>query len=293
MRDGRPWGLDGPEFLVLYAVALAAVCCLVVFLRGVARGREFRSDDHVQLGTYERAYLNGGADRVADTALAGLLEAAAVRTSRRHDLAVVKPGKARDEHQQLVLDRIQRSDRTVAHVRRSVRQRGQCAALLRSLRERGLLAPPLLSGIVLGARLLIPLLAAVGLARLITGVEQGYPVGFLLLELVATWGAWAVFRETCPHPPATWLGEAVKLGDPVPEDRGDAAGKHRRFRRFDRSHAQRFHQDAATKVAVGGLRAYPDSMVARLLAPPKSSGGGAGGVAAGGGGGGGCGGGGA
>lgn len=134
MRDGRPWDLNGPEFLVLCAVALAAVCCLIVFVRGAARGREFRKDDHVELTTYERAYLNGGPHRVADSALVGLVEAGAVRNSRRRDLTVVKPGKARDEYQQLALERIEATDRTVpacgapcASAGSSGRSRGVCA----------------------------------------------------------------------------------------------------------------------------------------------------------------------
>lgn len=138
MRDGRPWGLNGPEFLLLYAVVLAVVCGVLVFVRGVARGREFRNDDRVELTTYERAYLNGGANRVADAALAGLIESWCVRISSRRDLAVIKPRKARDEYQKFVADQIDNAGaNTVVRVRRAMRRNDDCASLVRSLRERG------------------------------------------------------------------------------------------------------------------------------------------------------------
>lgn len=150
--------------------------------------------------------------------------------------------------------------------------------------------------VVLGARALFLVLVAIGIVRAVNGMVQGYPVGFLVMELVATGLVWSWFQQTCRHPLLTWRGEAVRLGDPVPEDREDGAGQHRRYRKFERRDADSAGQNAATKVAVGGLGKYPDTVTARLLAPPRSSGGGgagAGGVAGGGGGGGGCGGGGA
>jgi uncharacterized protein (TIGR04222 family) len=297
MRDGRPWGLNGPEFLPVYAVALAVVCGVVVFARGVARGREFRNDEHVELTACERAYLNGGADRVADTALAGLIESWGVRISSRRDLAVIKPRKARDEHQKFVVDQIDNAGAsTVARVRRAVRRKGSCAPLVRSLRERGLIASARMERVVRAARALIPALVAIGVVRAVNGIAQGYPVGFLVMELFATGLVWSWFQQSCRPPLLTWRGEAVRLGDPVPEDREDERGQHRRYRKFDRRDADSAKQNAAAEVAVGGLRRYPDAATARLLAPPRSSGGGtgAGGFAGGGGGGGGgCGGGGA
>lgn len=156
---------------------------------------------------------------------------------------------------------------------------GEFGPFARRLRESSLIASPRMSAAVFGARLLIPLRAVVGVARLVNGAAQRYPVGFLVLELFATWIAWARFKDSCAHPLATWLGEAVKLGDPVPEDCADSSGKHHRFRKFVERDAQRVQRDAAAKVAAGGLEAYPDGMAARLLQPSKSSGGGAGGAA--------------
>lgn len=296
MRDGRPWGLNGPEFLLVYALALVAVCGVIVFVRGVARGRGFSNDEHVELTSSERAYLNGGAERVADTALAGLIESWGVRISSRRDLAVIKPRKARDEHQKFIVDQIDNAGAsTVARVRRAVRRKGSCAPLVRSLRERGLIASARVEHAVLAARALIPALAASGVVRAVNGIAQGYPVGFLVMELFATGLVWTWFQQSCRHPLLTWQGEAVKLGDPIPEDREDEWGQHHRYRKFDRRDEGSVKQNAAAKVAVGGLGRYPDTATARLLAPPRSSGGGAGagGFAGGGGGGGGCGGGGA
>lgn len=66
----EPWGLTGPQFLVLYGFALLLACDAVVVGYSRARRSNFRGDVRVELGTYERAYLNG-AHRVADTAVAG------------------------------------------------------------------------------------------------------------------------------------------------------------------------------------------------------------------------------
>ncbi|TWF93857.1 TIGR04222 domain-containing membrane protein [Saccharopolyspora dendranthemae] len=82
----QPWGLSGPEFLLLYGIALVVWCAIVVVVRTVVKqASKSRTDSHV-LGLYERAFLHGGSDRVADTALAGLIEAGRVRVTRSRKL---------------------------------------------------------------------------------------------------------------------------------------------------------------------------------------------------------------
>lgn len=289
MRNGRPWGLSGPEFLELYGSALAAVIvlCGIVWLiprLGRARGR-----DSAEMGLYEQAFLNGGARRVADTALAGLLAARTVRINRQRQVSV-NPGEKKppqDEFQELLLNDLQGRDRLFGMlriVRSAVRRSGLCEPLERGLRERGLIASTGLRWLAFGLLGLFPLLIAVGVVRAVHGAHLGYPVAFLNVELVATLIAWLLCSRLLAHPLRTAAGEAVRHRDLTPS--GDLAAGTDRSR-------------AARRVARNGLQDYPDTRIANLLQPPKSSGGaggagggfGGGGHGGGGHGGGGCGGG--
>lgn len=296
MRADPPWGLSGPAFVVLYGFALVLVCCAVAVARAAARRPDFRDDTPVELGRYERAFLNGGAHRVADTAVAGLLAAGKLRISRQRRIAFVGPGEPEDEFQRLVRHHLDShhldgyhpdSSATVRDVRRAVRQSGACEPLVRSLRERQLLVPARVRRRVLGVTALFPLLMLVGVVRAVNGEVLGRPIGNLLVELLITGTAWWIAATACQQPLVTRFGAAVQPGDPVPEQ--SWTDQPRRFRPF-RHHGQASLEaqplEAASAVAVGGLAAYPDSTIAKLVDPGGSGGGG--GVA--GGGGGGCGG---
>jgi uncharacterized protein (TIGR04222 family) len=285
MRNGRPWGLSGPEFLELYGFALVAVVvlCGIVWLMprpGRAHGR-----DSAEVGLYEQAFLNGGATRVADTALAGLLAARTVRINRMRQVSVHPREKKppQDEFQELLLNGLKGRTRLfgmLRAVRSTIRRSGLCEPLERGLRERGLIVSAGVRRLAFGLLALFPLLLAAGVVRAVNGAYLGYPVAFLIMELIVTLIAWRLCSRLLAHPLRTAAGEAVRRRDLTPP--GDA-GK-------DRSRA-------AARVARKGLQDYPDTRIANLLHPPKSSGGAGGGGGFGGGhgggghGGGGCGGG--
>jgi uncharacterized protein (TIGR04222 family) len=69
------WGISGPEFLPLYVVLLGVTVLVVV----PARRRVLAVPDGAalpaRLDRYEVAYLNGGCDLVATTAVSSLLRA--------------------------------------------------------------------------------------------------------------------------------------------------------------------------------------------------------------------------
>lgn len=136
----EPWGLDGSTFSSLYGFALVLACCAVALACAAARRPSFNDAVPVELGTYECAYLNGGAHRVADTALAGLVAAGKVRITRRGEVAFVGPKEPEDSFQQLVREHLNGRSR-VSDVRRAVRPSGECAPLERSLRDQELLVP--------------------------------------------------------------------------------------------------------------------------------------------------------
>lgn len=277
----QPWGLSGPEFLLLYGIALVVWCAIVVVARAeVKRTGEPRTDGHV-LGLYERAFLHGGSDRVADTALAGLIEAGRVRVTRSRKLHRISTDGKDDDVQREVLVPAGREG-TIASPRKAIRLSGHCDVLRDRLVEEGLLVGPraraVLGVLVWG----FPLLALIAVVRGVNGVRLGYPVGYLVLATAATLVLWAIAAQKC--------------GDPLRTDAGDAVGTPPSL--AERANAAAVlgtvaGGSAAELVAVAGLSAYPDATVARLLNTSGSGGGAASGASSscGGGGGGGCGGG--
>lgn len=303
MRVGRPWGLSGPEFLELYGLALVGlvVLCVVVWLlpRLGRAGRDRANQDHAEVGPYELALLNGGTGRVADAALAGLLEARKVRINRMRHVSVhttEEKGPA-DEFQQVVVDHLRGRTTMVGMlrgVRRALRRSGLCEPLERGLRERGLIVSAGARRLVFGLLALFPLLGVIGVVRAVHGAALGYPVGFLLVELVVTLVTWGLLARLLAHPQRTAAGEAARHVDLTPSEDLETAGPSSARPQLGRPSGR-----AATRVASRGFGEYPDKRLAGLLRPTRSGGGagagfgGSSGGGCGGGGGGGCGGGGA
>ncbi|GAB3679017.1 TIGR04222 domain-containing membrane protein [Saccharopolyspora tripterygii] len=275
----QPWGLSGPEFLLLYGMGLIVWCAIVVVARAVVKDMGKPVGETGGLGLYERAYLHGGSDRVADTALAGLIHDGRVRVSRSRKLHRVSTQGEDDEVQREVLA-LAGSEGTISEPRKAIRLSGHCDTLRRRLVEEGFLVP---SGAHAVLRLLVwgfPILALIAVVRGVNGVRLGYPVGFLFFEFAVTLLLWGGAAHKCGHPLRT------KAGDAVGKPSSTAVGS---------GHAvvgPLVGGAAAELVAFAGLSAYPDPTVVRLL-NTSSSGGAASGVSSscGGGGGGGCGGG--
>lgn len=77
----QPWGLSGPQFLVLFSIAFPVSVLLVFGARSLA-GRLPSKGMGRQLTPYELAYLAGGAKRVLVTGVAELLSSGRVHRSR-------------------------------------------------------------------------------------------------------------------------------------------------------------------------------------------------------------------
>ena len=79
---GQPWGLSGPQFMGVYAVALAAVIIIVLLFR-----RAMRSAPGTFLATelspYEVGYLSGGPRRAAEVIIAELAGTGDLRVDSR------------------------------------------------------------------------------------------------------------------------------------------------------------------------------------------------------------------
>ncbi|WP_257386750.1 TIGR04222 domain-containing membrane protein, partial [Tahibacter caeni] len=202
----NPLDYDGPTFLLLYFVLIAACIGIVVLVR-----RRFRGDSDAvprgpALDTWAVAYLAGGTLRVVDAGVASLLaDKQAQWDARKRRLQVPRPQDVRD----YPLDEIARAaaaDPALPRIVRHVRPRLQ--RLRDLLCSRGLL---LTEGqrwsIGLASALPFALLELLGLAKIAVGIERDRPVGFLLVLtlLVGIATAMLLFRR----PERTRAGDSL------------------------------------------------------------------------------------
>ena len=79
-----PWGISGPDFVVLYIALLGAVLLIRVIVSGIVTSRAMRADA-VAPGppptVYQLAFLAGGPDRAVDAAVAALVERGQLRVN--------------------------------------------------------------------------------------------------------------------------------------------------------------------------------------------------------------------
>jgi len=255
----EPWGLSGPQFLALYwtlmGLAVVAMIAGVVVSRRATRPARPTDD---QLDAYELAMLAGGPRRVEATAIAGLVASDALRMSRR---GVGRPTGAgpQDEIQRFVLGRIGR----VAHLRSQtelgLRDSAMGRELIARLVERGYLVTGdrarRLHWIVAGV-------GVIGVTRLLNGLAEGRPVGWLFLSLLGTVVVWFVARRALRQqagPFTTSQGKAV------------LARAEERTRRTEYTSASAMPGVTVLGVvALYGLGAYPDEELSEIFTQPAT-----------------------
>jgi uncharacterized protein (TIGR04222 family) len=205
------WGISGPRFLLLYAALLAGTVLVAVLARrralaGPGRGTAVPA----RLDPYEAAYLNGGCELVATTAVSSLLRAghlanAGRRRGRVRLVAKAAPGTGVHPVEwathQLVADR---PDHPRWALGAELCRAPAMAALCERLRLAGLAPTSEQRTRYRAAGLWFLPLLALGVARVVAGSANGRPVGFLIVLLVVTAG---VAVALCLRvPPATELG---------------------------------------------------------------------------------------
>ncbi|MGC7098861.1 TIGR04222 domain-containing membrane protein [Amycolatopsis lurida] len=290
----EPWGISGPDFLVLYLFLLALPLAVAVVGRiALTSGGSRAATAYTPGNVYEVAFLAGGADRVVDTAVASLLEREVVRadsTGRVHGAG----GPPADPVEQAVHEVIvRRGSSKMADLRRDLGKSAIIRGMTKHLTDAGLVQPT--RGRVILRRLvhvLYLLVLALGVIRLVNGIVRDRPVGFLIALVIAaalaTFIASRVARSAPPVRPtargSVQLASAKSWRSRQTASPGGAPPRS--------SAAVPLLAGAAGAVALGGLMMYPDENVQSALAAP-SSGGSSGGDSGGGGscgGGGGCGG---
>ncbi|MBN6038770.1 TIGR04222 domain-containing membrane protein [Amycolatopsis sp. 195334CR] len=244
---GDPWGLSGPAFLALYAGCI--VVPTLVLVVGLLRVRSGGGETG-QLNVHQAAFLRGGPRRAAETVLAGLVDRGLLRVDSSGTLHATGRAGATQ------LERLALASTTGASGRRSgalVTVLADTAAM-RSLRK-GLVTRGLLvdagrhRAVCLAAAGLYGAVLLLGLIRFADGVEGGFPVGYLVLMLLA-------------------VGVGLVVSSVL---RG--RGKDKPTRAGARARTDDF-PGAAGAVAERGLASYPDreiasALVLGLTSPPR------------------------
>ncbi|OPC77889.1 hypothetical protein B4N89_37175 [Embleya scabrispora] len=140
------WDLQYP---VLHLAVTGFVWVLALVWRRLARGRADRDTDPHSIGDHDMAFLAGGAARVADTALAALLERGRIKVgSDGHVTVLHRPDvDGNDVHDNdpvvhCVLDALRRGNTRSSAVEALRRPDAPLVAMEGSLVERGLVVPP-------------------------------------------------------------------------------------------------------------------------------------------------------
>ncbi|HEU5472599.1 MAG TPA: TIGR04222 domain-containing membrane protein [Actinophytocola sp.] len=281
----EPWGLSGPEFLLLYGLGFpAALVLMFVVQAALTRIGSQRGADDIRLDNYQAAYLAGGHRRLVDTAIAALALNGQAFVSRGGRLTAANDVPGDGPVEIAVCAAIHAGANKRSTVYQRMRQHPATRSVYRQLRSRGLLLDG--NRLFLWRLVLLPPIALflVGVARMVNGVRLDRPTGTLLLLLIVTGGAliWIVVRRVPAATRRTPVGWAA-------------------LRRLRREHKARSRTAAESEpapqwqvagVAVLGFAAINDPTLRSALnsTPAAAAGGGGGGDGGGGGCGGGCGG---
>ncbi|MER7165170.1 TIGR04222 domain-containing membrane protein [Micromonospora sp. NPDC000207] len=179
---GDTWGIPGPVFLGIYLSAVVVtIVCSVIHRHYLLDGHYGQL--HQPLDAQQLAYLNGGEKLVVWTALTGLRASGTVDvTPDRRLRAVGDPPAGLTPVDRAVFHAAQRR-RAPRLLGREVQVIDALEHLRTALQERGLiLTQAQRHRLRLGAYLLMAL-ALVGLVRLVAGLANDRPVGYLLLGI--------------------------------------------------------------------------------------------------------------
>lgn len=266
----QPWGLSGPEFLNIYWIALGVSLLFAIGVR--IRMRASRGGEPARsLDIDELAYLSGGPRRVVEASITRLIEAEALRSTRRGTVGLIgKPKVVNAVDRAVVEDAGRYSRRTLNLMMAAVAQHESVKAIATRLGELGMLIEPATAKRNLRVGILPMLvLFAIGVVRWVNGIAIGAPVGWLTLQLVVT----AVL--------AVLLTRSGSIRRTAKGDRALEAA-----RSGTRSHGVEVAVGGVVGlVALGGLAAHPDLTLRTALMAQTygsaSSGGGGGYVASG------------
>jgi len=285
------WGLTGPQFLGVYLVTYLLALALMYGFRAVLTHTETDAENpRPLLDPYETAYLAGGPGRTVSAAIANLALSDRLLVSRRGALTVPADVAQLDDVDAAVAAGVSTTRRRKTAMRR-LRKHPHIVAIGDRLRARGLVLDGASTTVLRACGLLPCAVWAVGLMRLITGIELHHKVILLTVFLVATGLSTLVlvrsFLADAAHRPST-AGQLALQGMKNRYESG--AGLTESATNTGRTDAAR--QAQVVGVALLGFVALTDDELRTSLIGSVGAGSGGGGCGSGGScGGGGCGGG--
>lgn len=179
------WGISGPTFLVAYLVLAAAVLVAAVRARrALADPRPDRPFGDPGAHPHDVAHLNGGPELAVTSALAAMHLKGTVAPSKGQIYAVGRPAPGDD-----ALERAIHFTSGSAVARRRLPMHRPVQAALEAIEKRLVGAGLLLSEAerrrIRAVGWWLVAVAGLGLLRLLAGIADGKPVGFLVVALLA------------------------------------------------------------------------------------------------------------
>lgn len=212
--SGDTWGISGPVFLLVYILLAAAVAVIVRRTRrALADVPTTRPVDRLAERPYDVAYLNGGTDLALCAALSAMHRSETITSAGRGTVvAAQRPDPRADE-----LERAVHHAAVVPVPRRQLAVAGAVASALHRIESRlvdaGLLLTVERRCRIRRASGWVFALAALGVARIVDGVANDRPVGFLVALVLATVVVGVVLSRSAPRRTRAGDGALHRLAD--------------------------------------------------------------------------------
>ena len=185
MPADDPWGINGPDFLLIYAI-LFAVVFVVGFILPRLAGPIPKATDDREPTAPEVALLTGGRVRVVFASIAALRAVGAIGAGERGELVATaaRPMTGLSRVDYAVYDAAAGRMRT-REVHEDPRVRAEVDAVEASAMAAGWYASGRRRRLVRLSGLLFIALGVLGLVRTAVGAVGGYPVGYLIAMTLA------------------------------------------------------------------------------------------------------------
>ncbi|WP_428964660.1 TIGR04222 domain-containing membrane protein [Micromonospora fluostatini] len=182
--SGDTWGISGPVFLGIYLTAVAVVAVGAAVDRARILAGPTGRPDH--LDAQQVAYLAGGAQRALWAALSGLRASGIVGVSPDRRLAASGSLPAGGTPLDVAVHRAAYRRRTARELHLDAEVGAALTTLRDTLRQRGLLLTPAQRQRLRTGGIVLFGLEALGWIRVVAGLTNDRPVGFLIASLILT-----------------------------------------------------------------------------------------------------------
>lgn len=185
--DSGTWGIDGPDFLLLYLTLAGVAVVVSLVLRQRALAGEDAGSAASHLGPYEVAYLNGGENQAVVAATTALHQQGVLGTTGYKKLTAqhTLPASAHPLEQAILKAVVSGNATSGNRLRYEHRVQQALATIAQSLSRTGLLVSPDAARRARRASWLLLAVLVLGLVRLAAGFANGRPIGFLVLAVIA------------------------------------------------------------------------------------------------------------